>query len=50
MTARTLAGDIKRFMSLGAQGVITTPFDPMGLSALVRSRLGAQPVPDVVKH
>jgi CheY-like chemotaxis protein len=39
MTARTCIGDVEHFKSLGAQGVLSKPFDPMALAALVRSYL-----------
>ena len=41
MTARVQGRDVERFVSLGAQGVISKPFDPMGLAAEVRSRVQA---------
>jgi CheY-like chemotaxis protein len=36
MTARTQAYECKRFIDLGAAGVIAKPFDPMNLAAEVR--------------
>jgi two-component system, OmpR family, response regulator len=39
LTARTQADEIAHFISLGAQGVLSKPFDPMTLAALVRSHL-----------
>jgi CheY-like chemotaxis protein len=39
ITARTQTHEVERFRSLGAAGVIPKPFDPMTLSALVRSFL-----------
>jgi two-component system OmpR family response regulator len=41
MTARVNARDIEHFVSLGAQGFISKPFDPMELAAVVRSRVQA---------
>jgi CheY-like chemotaxis protein len=41
MTARAQAREVERFISLGAQGVISKPFDPMTLAFLVRSHLQA---------
>jgi two-component system OmpR family response regulator len=41
MTARAQAREVERFVSLGAQGVISKPFDPMTLAFLVRSHLQA---------
>lgn len=37
ITARTQPDDIKRFMSLGAAGVISKPFDPMSLGEQARA-------------
>ena len=42
LTARAQSGEIERFIALGAQGVLSKPFDPMTLAALVRRHL---PVP-----
>jgi CheY-like chemotaxis protein len=39
LTARTQAGEIEQYISLGAQGVLSKPFDPMTLAASVRSYL-----------
>ena len=39
LTARTQAAEIEHFISLGAQGVLSKPFNPMTLAALVRSHL-----------
>ncbi len=39
LTARTQACEIEQYISLGAQGVLSKPFDPMTLAALVRSHL-----------
>ena len=39
MTARAQAREIEQYISLGAQGVISKPFDPMTLAASVRSHL-----------
>jgi CheY-like chemotaxis protein/HPt (histidine-containing phosphotransfer) domain-containing protein len=39
MTARAQAPELARFMSLGAAGVITKPFDPMDLARAVREHL-----------
>jgi CheY-like chemotaxis protein len=36
MTARAQAGELRRFLALGAVGVISKPFDPMMLAAHVR--------------
>jgi CheY-like chemotaxis protein len=41
MTARTQRKEIAYFESLGADGVITKPFDPMTLASLVRGHLPA---------
>jgi CheY-like chemotaxis protein len=41
MTARAQTREIEHFISLGAQGVISKPFDPMTLAFLVRSHLQA---------
>lgn len=37
VTARTQPEDLERFMSLGAAGVISKPFDPMTLSEQARA-------------
>jgi CheY-like chemotaxis protein len=39
LTARTQAAEIEHFISLGAQGVLSKPFDPMKLAASVRRYL-----------
>jgi len=39
MTARAQAREVEHFISLGAQGVISKPFDPMTLANEVRSHL-----------
>jgi CheY-like chemotaxis protein len=39
LTARTQASEIEQYISLGAQGVLSKPFDPMTLAASVRSYL-----------
>jgi CheY-like chemotaxis protein len=39
MTARAQEREVEQFISLGAQGVISKPFDPMKLAFLVRSHL-----------
>ena len=39
MTARAQSGEIDRFKTLGAIGVITKPFDPMTLAGQVRDLL-----------
>ena len=39
LTARTQADEIEQYISLGAQGVLSKPFDPMTLAASVRSYL-----------
>jgi CheY-like chemotaxis protein len=39
MTARAQAREIERFISLGAQGVIAKPFDPMTLGSVVSDHL-----------
>ena len=41
MTARAQSREVEHFISLGAQGVISKPFDPMTLAFLVRSHLQA---------
>jgi CheY-like chemotaxis protein len=41
LTARTQADEIKQYISLGAQGVLSKPFDPMTLAASVRGYLPA---------
>jgi CheY-like chemotaxis protein len=39
LTARTQAYEIEQYISLGAQGVLSKPFDPMTLAASVRGYL-----------
>jgi CheY-like chemotaxis protein len=39
MTARAQAREVQNFIALGAQGVISKPFDPMTLAFSVRSHL-----------
>jgi CheY-like chemotaxis protein len=39
MTARAQTREVEHFYSLGAQGVISKPFDPMTLASVVRDRL-----------
>jgi CheY-like chemotaxis protein len=39
MTARAQAREVQQFIALGAQGVISKPFDPMTLAFSVRSHL-----------
>jgi CheY-like chemotaxis protein len=41
MTARAQAREIEQFIALGAQGVISKPFEPMTLAEEVSSRLQA---------
>lgn len=41
MTARAQPREVEHFISLGAQGVISKPFDPMTLASEVRSHLQA---------
>ncbi len=41
MTARAQTREIEQFIALGAQGVISKPFDPMTLAFQVRSHLQA---------
>lgn len=41
MTARAQSREVERFIALGAQGVISKPFDPMTLASLVLSHLQA---------
>jgi CheY-like chemotaxis protein len=44
LTARMRADEIEQYTSLGAQGVLSKPFDPMTLAASVRSYLPPLPV------
>jgi CheY-like chemotaxis protein len=39
LTARTLQVEIEQYISLGAQGVLSKPFNPMTLAASVRDYL-----------
>jgi two-component system OmpR family response regulator len=39
MTARAQAGELQRFVALGALGVISKPFDPMTLATMVSGYL-----------
>src|SRR5580704_14222390 len=39
MTARAQTREVEHFCSLGAQGVISKPFDPMTLAGVVRDHL-----------
>ena len=39
LTARTQAEEIAQYVSLGAQGVLSKPFNPMTLAASVRGHL-----------
>jgi CheY-like chemotaxis protein len=41
MTARAQPRELEQFIALGAQGVISKPFDPMTLAFTVRSHLEA---------
>ncbi|HWF93767.1 MAG TPA: response regulator [Xanthobacteraceae bacterium] len=41
MTARAQARELQQFIAMGAQGVISKPFDPMTLAFSVRSHLQA---------
>ena len=41
MTARAQTGEVEQFIALGAQGVISKPFDPMTLAFVVRDHLQA---------
>jgi len=41
MTARAQTQEVERFISLGAQGVISKPFDPMTLASQVQTHLQA---------
>ena len=41
MTARAQARELEQFISLGAQGVISKPFDPMTLASQVQDHLQA---------
>jgi CheY-like chemotaxis protein len=41
MTARAQTREVEHFISLGAQGVISKPFDPMTLAFVVQNHLQA---------
>lgn len=41
MTARAQSREVEHFIALGAQGVISKPFDPMTLAAQVQSHVQA---------
>jgi CheY-like chemotaxis protein len=41
MTARAQTREVEQFISLGAQGVISKPFDPMTLAFVVQNHLQA---------
>ena len=41
MTARAQTREVEHFIALGAQGVISKPFDPMTLASQVQSHLQA---------
>jgi CheY-like chemotaxis protein len=41
MTARAQAREIEQFISMGAQGVISKPFDPMTLASQLQGQLHA---------
>jgi CheY-like chemotaxis protein len=41
MTARAQPREVEQFIALGAQGVISKPFDPMTLAFTVRNHLEA---------
>jgi CheY-like chemotaxis protein len=41
MTARAQRREVEQFIALGAQGVISKPFDPMTLAFVVRNHLQA---------
>jgi CheY-like chemotaxis protein len=46
LTARTQTDEIEQYISMGAQGVLSKPFDPMTLAASVRDYLP----PSAVRH
>jgi CheY-like chemotaxis protein len=41
LTARTQTDEVEQYIALGAQGVLSKPFDPMTLAASVRDYLPA---------
>jgi CheY-like chemotaxis protein len=41
LTAKAMASEIQRLMSLGAAGVLTKPFDPMALPEQLKTLLPA---------
>jgi CheY-like chemotaxis protein len=41
MTARAQAREVEQFILMGAQGVISKPFDPMTLASQVQGHLQA---------
>ena len=41
LTAKAMPSEVERLRALGAEGVLTKPFDPMSLAANVRAILGA---------
>lgn len=45
MTARTLPDELAHYLKLGAVGVITKPFDPIGLADEVRALWRRHPAP-----
>jgi len=48
LTARTQTDEIEQYISLGAQGVLSKPFNPMTLAALgarLPARIGSPPCP-----
>ncbi len=46
LTARTHAAEVAHYISLGALGVLSKPFDPMTLAASVRGHLALLPQAD----
>ncbi len=41
MTARAQSREVEQFIAMGAQGVISKPFDPLTLASVVRSHIEA---------